>query len=553
MQITQGVLKNSSVYGVTFEDKYSDIKSILTSNDYNSKYLLNTDTSMSQTSTILSNKRMYYNIVEGCTGVTCNVINGKFENTVLQGASGLTNYIMDGYFSACTLTNYIIYGGKFYNCNIDSSNKWIDGVWDNVSAPPELNNAFNGVWNSGVFSSLYGWSGGTFNGGVFQLPAEWFDGVANGGTFSGITWHNGLVRNADFIDGCEFLDGVFNNGNFTGSIFSGGIFNNGNMYNSTISGGTFYNGNFSGCIVDNGEIEGGNFSDDIINYANVYNIEAINLSIYDGNFYNGNYKNIIFSGGNIYNGFYLSCEISGVTIHNGTFNNCTFNSTHVHNCNFTNCKSTDLTWMHGVYTEGEMYNSHWYDGYWNDGIFSAIGTPITGISNTIEITPITTTTTTSLVGTTTTTTTTTPPTTTTTTTGPGKFTFYARYGINMYDFVRSNIRIPDFTSYMPLDGTIGESKQLSMVSNIITGDNFSIELTGTTVLPGDETFKVFIYSGPTYSDSDLYYCQVIPFGYANIRITNLNLPDIYIYQNVMVEINDSSSCPTTTTTTTTIP
>ncbi len=415
MEVTQGVLKGCNVYSVLFDNKYSNIKTILTTNDQSSKFLATDVGSISQTSTILSSNNMYYNIVEDCNTYYCNIKNGKFINSFLFGISGVT-YIDDGYFSGCTLSGYTINGGNFYNCNIGPSNTWKTGQLDNISGSTTFSPTWNGgVWNSGTFTG--DWSGGTFNGGTF-IGKNWYDGVANGGTFdggpSGTTWHNGIVRNAEFID-CKFLDGVFNNGTFSGGTFSGGTFNNGRMTNTSISGGTFYGGTISGVTIrgTNTEFKGGNVTDTKIYDGKFFNINGTNLKVSDGEFYSGNYNNTHFTGGTIYNGLYLnvSGETSGVTIHNGSFKDSNFDRTNISNGNFTNCNSTNLKWKYGIYTEGTMtFNlpgSYWRGGYWNDGAFIAV-LPQTGVtSNPITVgAPPTTTTTTTFLGTTTTTTTT---------------------------------------------------------------------------------------------------------------------------------------------------
>ena len=392
MEVTQGILKYCNIYGITFGDKYSDIKSIVTKNDYNSKFLLNDTGQVSQTSTILSDNSIYYNTVEDSTLINCNIENGRFIGSTLYCIDSLDeHYINDGYFRDCILQNYIINGGKFYNCTIDSSNTWNFGYWQNEDEPFG-SDWYDGVWNNGTFNG--NWYGGTFNGGLFQSPGVWYDGVANGGTFTGITWHNGLARNANFIGDCEFINGIFNDGAFINSIFYSGNFNGGIMSGSTISGGTIYNGSISDSIVEDGEIKGGVFSNVQINNGDVFNIDATDILVYNGNFHSGDYLNSKFYGGNIYNGIYLN--ITGSTdliIHNGTFRTSKFNNMVVEYGNFTNCISSGLTWLNGIYTDGEMYNSVWYNGYWNDGIFYAGDCFSLETSNTVVV-GITTTTTT---------------------------------------------------------------------------------------------------------------------------------------------------------------
>ena len=377
MKVTQGILKYCKIYGVTFDNKYSEIKSIVTTEDYSSKFLSNNSGKVSQTSTILSSNNMYYNTVEESTLINCNVENGRFIKSTLLGLASGTNYINDGLFSGCTLRGYTINGGKFYNCVIDNSNTWNFGHWHNSYGSTDFTSKwYSGVWNSGAFTGE--WFGGTFNDGQFNFPGVWYDGIANGGTFSGITWYNGLARNANFVSQSTFEDGIFNDGYFVDSTFHGGNFNGGKMINSIISGGTniatIYNGSISGCTVDgNTEIKGGSFKNVTIDNGDIFNIDASYLSVNGGNFYSGNYSNTLFNGGNIHNGMYIN--ITGatlnLTIHNGAFKNSIFDSIFVENGNFTNCLSTGLTWLDGIYTDGIMWNCVWYDGYWNDGLFYA--------------------------------------------------------------------------------------------------------------------------------------------------------------------------------------
>jgi len=386
MKFTQGVLKYCQIYGITFDNKYSDIKSIVATDNYSSKFLSNNAGQISQTSTILSDSNVYYNAVEECKAINCNVENGTFINSILLGLSGIS-YINDGFFSACTFTNYIVNGGKFYDCVIDSTNVWNYGHWDNSNGNNDFTSIWNGgVWNSGPFIGI--WTGGTFNGGIFQYPGSWYDGIANGGVFSGITWYNGLARNAYFGSGCTFIDGIFNDGYFIDSTFLGGNFNGGIMSNSIISGGTIYNGIISNCIVDGDtEIRGGKFTNVTIRNGNIFNIDASYISVDNGNFYSGNYSNVLFNGGNIYNGMYINITgaTSSLTIHNGTFKKSIFDTIIVENGNFANCIATGITWLSGIYTDGTMYNCFWYDGYWNDGLFYAGDCYTMETSNTIIV------------------------------------------------------------------------------------------------------------------------------------------------------------------------
>jgi uncharacterized protein YjbI with pentapeptide repeats len=371
---TQGVIKYCNISAITFDDKYSNIKTIKTTDNFNSKFSSSAQPSLATTSTSLSKNNYYYNRIESCTMWDCNVKNGKFINCIFIGSgTGLNNFINDGYFSGCTFTGYKIYNGKFYNCRIDANNLWENGYWDNINGTDDFLAAWhNGTWNRGHFSSSYNWQNGVFNSGVFHQPAIWYNGVANGGTFSGITWYHGLVRNANFITS-DFENGVINNGVIFNCNLKGGTFNNGKIYNSVISGMTIYNGSITGGTITSTETEirGGTFSKVNIVDGKFYNLNGRLLNISNGDFYGGTYSNCIFNGGDIYNGTYYN--ISGTTnllIHNGSFNKSRFTNIRVHNGNFTSCVSQGTTLDYGVYTEGYFLNGIWNDGYWNDGFMS---------------------------------------------------------------------------------------------------------------------------------------------------------------------------------------
>ena len=384
MKVTQGILKYCKIYGITFNNKYSDIKSIVTKEIYDSKFLLNNVGKVSQTSTVLSDNNMFYNIVEDSQTVNCNVENGIFINSTILGLSGGTNYINGGTFSGCTLKYYTINDGEFYNCNIDNTNLWNFGYW--YGSSDFSSKWYSGVWNSGTFAGE--WFGGTFNDGIFRYPGIWYDGIANGGLFSGITWYNGLARNTNFTNDCKFQNGKFNDGYFFDSTFNGGNFNGGKMYNSTINNGSIYNGTISNVDINGDtEIKGGKFTNVTINSGNVFNIDASYISVNNGNFYSGNYSNSLFNGGNIFNGVYFNITgaTTSTTIHNGTFKNSIFYGINVENGNFTNCLATGITWFNGVYTDGEMCNCIWYDGYWNDGTFYAGDCYTLDISNVVVL------------------------------------------------------------------------------------------------------------------------------------------------------------------------
>lgn len=379
MKITQAVLRYCSLYGITFNDKYSDIKSIVTTDNYKS-----TSTNNSQTSTVLSTNNSYYNRVEKCELYQCDVEDGTFVDCDFIGTSGLTNYINNGTFSGCTFTGYIINGGKFYNCKVFENNIWEGGFWDNTNGTDDFLAAWHdGIWNRGHFASSYGWTGGTFNNGIFEYPAIWYNGIANGGTFR-TTWYNGLVRNANFSDSI-FNNGTFNKGNFSGGNWNGGIFNDGLMSSTIISGGTICGGTIYRGYLYNCNVKGGNFNRTKV-YSGSINMQlGDELIVYGGNFYGGKYNGGIYLNCHIYNGQFenLATNVfTGITIHNGIFSKCDLKNSYINSGNFTNCSIEDSIWEYGVFTEGSMIGCRWYDGYWNDSEFlSKINDQFTLIQN----------------------------------------------------------------------------------------------------------------------------------------------------------------------------
>lgn len=496
MRITQGVLKYCKIFNVNFEDKYANIKTIKSTENYDSKFSSNSGTS--QTSTILSTNNSYYNIVQesnlinGRILYNCDVENGRFLNSTFL--SLINNHITDGYFSGCTFSGYTINGGHFYDCIIHSGCTWNDGQWNGGTGETFKVSWTGGVWNSGTFPYPV-WPGGTFNGGIFR-DAVWVTGVANGGLFSGITWNHGLVRDGIFL-GCTFNSGIFNNGIFSGGTFSGGTFNNGQMSNATISGGTFNNGTISNCTgLTFHEVNGGNFSNTVINDGKIANMNGTNLIVNYGKFYNGTYDTVRFITGDIYNGLYLNVSgaTSGLTIHNGTFKKSIFDRTNIHNGNFTNCSTINVKWNYGVYTEGSMtFNltgsskGYWNDGYWNDGIFSAKTPQNPEDSNII------------IIGSPVTTTTTLPGTTTTTTFSP---TYVYIDNTNSADIVITDVQINGVSisgAYFPLP--VGGS-----TVGITTGYGYSIPIT-------IQYYYSYYDQNILIVDSNLYpKCQNVPIG-----------------------------------------
>jgi uncharacterized protein YjbI with pentapeptide repeats len=378
---TQGVFKYCNISGQTFNDKYSDIRTVATSDTYTSKF---TSNNVSQTTTFLTTNNIFYNRIENCDLYDCNVKNGRFVNCNFYGSIH-NNYINNGFFSGCSFSGYTINNGRFYNCVVNENNLWENGYWDNLNGTVDFRAAWhNGVWNSGRFASVFGWTGGTFNSGSFESPAIWYNGIANGGIFSGITWWSGLVRNASFYNSV-FNGGVFNNGTMNNTVIEGGIFNGGKINNSSIiyayynpiifnggylSGGTL---NGSSSSMPRIEIRGTEILATRVGDVDVYNTKTTLADLTDAKIYGGTFFKCKIEGGNIYGGIFY--DLSGYTIsaefniHNGTFFYSTFvnPSTIVFNGNFTRCVSHNITWNSGIYSDGKMYGGVWNDGYWNDG------------------------------------------------------------------------------------------------------------------------------------------------------------------------------------------
>jgi len=367
LTFTQGVLKYCNLYGIVFNDKYEGIKTVVTTNDFNSKFGVK-----SPTTTTLQSNNSYYNRIENCNLIDCDVINGMFSGCTITGTTG-NNYIDEGYFYNCQISGYTINGGHFYNCVINSNNTWEYGYWDNSRGTglDFLTDWRDGVWNRGNFGNI--WSGGTFSNGVFT--GIWYSGTANSGAFAGATWYHGLVRNATFSSSSVWYGGTFNKGVFANSTFSGGTFNGGTMYGSTVNKGTFNGGTVTGCTFYNANIIGSKVGRSTMYGGQIYGTpDSYGLTVPIGStlaVYGGSIRLSTFSDGDFYNGNLDSSTGNvNLTIYNGYINNCQFTGTTVQNGIFTRCRSQYLKWYYGVYTEGIMYDSTWYDGYWNDGYFS---------------------------------------------------------------------------------------------------------------------------------------------------------------------------------------
>ena len=354
---TQGVFKYSTISDITFDDKYSDVKTLYTTNSFSSKF-----TRKKSTATVYKTKRYWYNIIDNCRLYNCDIKNGKIDNSTLIGAD--SNYITDGEFNNCTISGYTINGGIFINCIIEANCDWNYGTWQNISGTTDFRaDWIDGIWNSGNFTGKV-WSGGTFNDGTFSA-ATWKNGIVNAGNFYSVNWLDGLVRNANFYDSTwatgtfnsgtfinsTWIDGYFNNGTFLGSKFSDGSIQGGTFTGSTILDGSIYKGSLTDVTINGGEFYGSyNIKDSIISDTTVHQGTIEDSSITNGNFYNGFYSNVTFIGGTIYNGQYKDCSLTDLTIKNG---------------NFVKCFADNVPFYNGIFTEGFYENGVWYNGVWN--------------------------------------------------------------------------------------------------------------------------------------------------------------------------------------------
>ncbi len=361
VSFTQGVFKYCTISDIIFDDKYSDVKALYTTNTFSSKF----SRKKSNTATVYKTKRYWYNIIDQCVLRNCSFKNGKVDNSTLIGVSGVS-YITEGEFTNCTISGYTINGGTFRDCIIEENCNWNNGTWYNNNGTDDFkSNWKNGIWNSGNFIGKT-WSGGTFNAGIFSA-ATWVDGTVNLGNFHYVNWLNGLVRNANFYNS-TWNTGTFNAGIFMNSIWNDGYFNNGTFLGSTFVNGSVQGGIFTGSTINDGKIYKGNLNKIDINGGNFYGAYTIkdctlsgvtvhqgtitDSSITDGDFYNGYYSNVTFTGGDItiYNGKYNECNLTNMTIKNG---------------NFEKCIADNVPFYNGIFTEGWYSNGIWYNGVWN--------------------------------------------------------------------------------------------------------------------------------------------------------------------------------------------
>lgn len=366
VSFTQGVFKYCNISNITFNDKWTNVKVLYTTNTYTSKFTAK----KSSTATTLKSKRYYYNVIDNCNLINCNVKNGKFENSTLIGITG-SSYINDGYFYNCVISGYTINGGYFYDCEVEANCNWNYGYWSSTGGTDDFRaDWINGVWNKGNFIGKV-WSGGTFNTGTFSA-STWVDGVVNSGNFYHSTWLNGLVRSANFYYS-TWQNGTYNQGYIYNSTWNNGTFNNGTFEMSTYLSGLTNGGIFTGSTINGGKWYGGNLKDVTINNGSFYQDYLIheNSDISYAKIHNGNVKNSTISDGKYYNGYYENVTLNGsdIIIYNGQYKSCSLTDLTVLNGNFIECTADNVTWKGGIFTEGYFERGYWYNGTWNDSTF----------------------------------------------------------------------------------------------------------------------------------------------------------------------------------------
>lgn len=361
VSFTQGVFKYCNISNITFDDKYTNVKVLYTTNTFSSKFTRK----KSDTATVYKSKRYWYNTIDYCTLYNCNIENGKFDNSTLIGGTGMS-YITDGEFYNCTISGYTINGGTFRDCVIEANCNWNYGIWYNSNGTDDFRASWtDGVWNSGAFVGKT-WSGGTFNAGTFSA-ATWINGTVNLGNFYYVNWLNGLVRNGNFYNS-TWTTGTYNSGSFIDSTWSNGYFNNGTFLGSTFGDGNIQGGLFTGSTLTSGKIYKGEFNDVTINGGSFYgSFNMIDSTITNATIHQGTIENTTITNGSLYNGFYSNSTFTGgnIVIYNGQYKNCSLTNLTVKNGNFEKCTADNVPFYNGIFTEGWYENGYWYNGIWN--------------------------------------------------------------------------------------------------------------------------------------------------------------------------------------------
>lgn len=359
---TQGIFKGCNISDITFNDKYKNVKMLFTTNEFNTKFTRKKST----TATVFKKKRYYYNIIDNCRMIDCNIDNGKFDNSTLKSTN--SNYITDGIFNTCIISGYTINGGSFFNSIIESNCTWNYGYWQNTGGTSDFRTSWsNGIWSSGMFYNKT-WSGGTFNSGTFSA-STWSNGIVNGGNFYHTTWMNGLVRNVNFYNS-TWYNGIFNSGSFVDSTWSDGTFNKGTFLGSTFNNGSVNGGTITGSTILDGKIYNGKLIDLTISGGSFYKYYNLyDCTISGANFHQGTIENSNIINSNIYNGYFKDTSFSGGSITNGQFKDCDLENLTINHGNYKNCTADNVKFYNGIFTDGWYKNGYWYDGIWNgDGL-----------------------------------------------------------------------------------------------------------------------------------------------------------------------------------------
>ena len=321
----------------------------------------------------------------------CNINSGVFNYCDVDGKS---NSINNGILNNSHIRKtYIVNGGDFIDCILDSGVIWMNGTWDSSwtgATPTITTNPFrisswaNGTWRNGIFPTPRTWVNGRFVKGVFNGkvwyngqfgtkdstfadsgtsdtifgPAgtsSWINGSFNGGLMINSAWKGGNWYNGKFQNS-TWHDGTFNGGILSGSTWYNGTFNNGNIYSSTWINGTFNNGTIYSSTWEDGNFNNGGITDKCtwIN-GNFFGGKFENSEWQNGNFYKGSMFGSDWIDGNLYYGLMNSVNWTGGTWHNGIANSINF---------------YDGIWNNGVFNFGYFYKGQWYDGAFNSGFFT---------------------------------------------------------------------------------------------------------------------------------------------------------------------------------------
>lgn len=352
-EITQGTFLNMNASGCTFKSKYDNNYKSLERKSIEGNGIVN-----------FNNYTYGYNFISYINSnnvnnlFNCEIENGNFINTNIINKENEKKTIPNGKFENCYISNYIIKGGYYLNCIIESDCKWENGTFENNNGEdfkPEI--WYDGKWLYGNFSGKT-WKNGIFNGrkDTLFIDSIWEDGLFNTGT----------IKNTDW------LNGFFDSGNIKESNWTGGTFNNGLMINCNWQNGILNNGVLDNILWENGTMYNGQIKNSIWEYGEFYYGLIKDSEWYHGKLYNGHIKNSIWKDGHFghyYYGYFYNnnimenCIWSGGTFFNGTLINTTWQDGKFYNGLFTKGDWYNGTWFDGTMRESYVLNITWYFGY----------------------------------------------------------------------------------------------------------------------------------------------------------------------------------------------